>query len=291
MEKQKESILTLTTFLIMLVAFYFVGYWLIYRMGQATPLMLSVGAATLMTCFLRKRRVSELGWQWCSWNDLRVSYLLPFVIALVSYLLIWLLGFGDFYNDQFIASRKDTYNLANWNDLSVFIFHIGLVGIISFIVSLPSILGEELGWRGFLVPELAKLMSFKGVAITSGFVWALFHWPLIILGLYGNDVTPLLYQLGVFSLFITATGVILAYFRMKTRSVWPAVVYHASSNLFIQKVFTPVTIATDNSAWYIDEFGAVMAVVASCVAVYFLRKGSAEFEVSLNQSAESNYGK
>lgn len=291
MEKHKESILTLTTFLVMVVAFYFVGYWLIYRMGQATPLMLSVGAATLVTCYLRKRSVAELGWQWCNWYDVRINYVLPFAIALVSYLLIWLLGFGDFYNAEFIASRKDAYNLANWNDLSVFIFHFGLVGIISFIVSLPSILGEELGWRGFLVPELAKLMSFKGVAITSGFVWALFHWPLIILGLYGNDVTPLLYQLGVFSLFITATGVVLAYFRLKTQSVWPAVVYHASSNIFIQKVFTPVTIATDNSPWYIDEFGVVMAVVASCAAVYFLRKGSAEFDVSLNQSAESSYGK
>lgn len=277
MNNSKDTILTLATFLILVVAFYLLGYWLIYRMGQATPLMLSVGAATLVTCLLRKRKLSSLGWQWGEWKHLRASYLLPLIIALLSYLIIWACGFGEFYNADFLSKQKESYNLGHWNDLAIFLFHFGLIATISFIVSLPSILGEEIGWRGFLVPELAKTMSFTGVGLVSGFIWALFHWPLIILGLYGNDVTPLYYQLFVFSVFITATGVIMAYFRMKTNSLWPAVIYHASSNIFIQKLFTPITITNTNSAWYIDEFGVVIAIVATCVALYYLRKGNAEF--------------
>lgn len=278
LKNSKDTTLTLATFFILVVAFYLLGYWLIYRMGQATPLMLSVGAATLVTCLLRKRKLSSLGWQWVKWKHQRTSYLLPLIIALISYLIIWACGFGEFYNAEFLSKKKESYNLSHWNDLSIFLFHFGLISTISFIVSLPSILGEEIGWRGFLVPELAKTMSFTGVGLVSGFVWALFHWPLIILGLYGNDVTPLYYQLLVFSVFITATGIIMAYFRMKTISLWPAVIYHASSNIFIQKLFTPITITNTDSAWYIDEFGAVMAIVATCVALYFLRKGNAEFK-------------
>mgnify|MGYP003627275045 FL=1 len=277
MKISKDTILTLATFLILVVAFYLVGYWLIYRMGQATPLMLSVGAATLVTCLLRKRKLSSLGWQWGEWKHHRAGYLLPLVIALISYLIIWVCGFGDFYNADFLSKQKESYNLGHWNDLAILLFHFGLIATISFIVSFPSILGEEIGWRGFLVPELAKTMSFTGVGLVSGFIWALFHWPLIILGLYGNDVTPLYYQLFVFSVFITATGVIMAYYRMKTNSLWPAVIYHASSNIFIQKLFTPITVTNTNSAWYIDEFGVVIAIVATCVALYFLRKGNAEF--------------
>ena len=278
MKNSKDTILTLATFLILVVAFYLLGYWLIYRMGQATPLMLSVGAATLVTCLLRKRNLSSLGWQWGEWKHQRTSYLLPLIIALTSYLIIWACGFGEFYNVEFLSKQKESYNLGHWSDLAIFLFHCGLIATISFFVSLPSILGEEIGWRGFLVPELAKTMSFTGVGVVSGFIWALFHWPLIILGLYGNDVTPLYYQLFVFSVFITATGIIMAYFRMKTNSLWPAVIYHASSNIFIQKLFTPITITNTDSAWYIDEFGAVMAIVATCVALYFLRKGNAEFK-------------
>ncbi|MCY7295195.1 CPBP family intramembrane glutamic endopeptidase [Alteromonas sp. a30] len=281
MKQHSETLFTLITFLVLIVAFYFLGYWLIYRMGQATPLMLSVGAATITTCLIRKRKFSSLGWQWRSGQEgskyQYINYLIPLLIALVSYLVIWLFGFGDVYNADFLSTLKDNYNLSHWNNLAILLLHIGIIATISFVVSLPSILGEEIGWRGFLVPELAKIMPFAGVALVSGLIWSLFHWPLIFLGLYGNDVTPLPYQLLVFSVFITSTGTIMAYFRLKTQSVWPAVFYHGSSNIFIQKLFTPITVTTTNSAWYIDEFGAVLAITATLVALYYLKKGNAEF--------------
>ena len=50
---------------------------------------------------------------------------------------------------------------------------------------------EEIGWRGFLVPELAKFMSFTNVALTSGLIWSVCHWPMLFKGFYGNDVKPL----------------------------------------------------------------------------------------------------
>lgn len=50
-----------------------------------------------------------------------------------------------------------------------------------------------------------------------------------------------------------------------------------SSNVFMQKFFAPITADTVQSAWYVDEFGAVPAFAASLVAIYFWRKGVAEF--------------
>lgn len=277
MKISKDSALTLGTFFILVTIFYAVGYWLIFRMGQATPLMLSVGAATVLTCLIRKRSLAELGWRWGTWTYQWASYLIPFFIALLSYVLICALGFGDWFNSDFIVQQKDNYNLNNWNNASVLVFHILLAASISFLISLPSVLGEELGWRGFLVPELSKFMSFTSVALVSSFVWALWHWPLIIIGLYGNEVTPWYYQLFFFTLFIMSTGVIMTYMRMKTNSLWTAVIYHMSSNIFIQKVFTPMTVQNSQSSWYIDEFGAVTALVACCFAAYFWRRGIAEF--------------
>jgi uncharacterized protein len=32
--------------------------------------------------------------------------------------------------------------------------------------------GEEIGWRGFLVPELAKVLPFTGVALVSVLICA-----------------------------------------------------------------------------------------------------------------------
>ena len=42
----------------------------------------------------------------------------------------------------------------------------------------PTATGEEIGWRGFLVPELAKVLPFTGVALVSGLIWASWHYPI-----------------------------------------------------------------------------------------------------------------
>jgi membrane protease YdiL (CAAX protease family) len=275
----KDTILTLATFFSLLIVFYVLGYWLVYRMGQATPLMLSVGIATLVTCIIRKRNLASLGWRWGAWKYQWMSYLIPFMIVLVAYLIIWIGGFGEFYNADFILEKKENYNLGDWSNTGILLFHFALVASISFFVTLPSVLGEELGWRGLLVPELSKFMSFTGVALVSGLIWSVWHWPLIIMGLYGNDVTPLYYQLLFFTLFILSSSVIMAYLRLKTDSLWTAVIYHASINIFLQKIFTPITMTNTESNWYIDEFGAITALVGCCVAVFFWKKGIAEFDI------------
>ncbi|MBE1299298.1 MAG: CPBP family intramembrane metalloprotease [Alteromonadaceae bacterium] len=277
MSKIKNAYLTIAVFIALVTVFYLLGYWMIFRMGQATPLMLSVGAATLVTCLVRKKHINELGWTWGSWKIQQQSYLIPFFIVLAAYILIWLIGGGELYNSEFLADKKQSYNLSEWTDLKIFIFHFLLTSTVVFLMSVPSILGEEIGWRGLLVPELSKVTSFTGVALISGSVWALFHWPLILLGLYGNDGTSIYYQLFFFTLFIISSSTIMAYIRLKTGSVWTAVMYHGASNVFIQKVFTPITITNDNSHYYIDEFGAILALVVTAVAIVYWKKGVREY--------------
>ena len=70
---------------------------------------------------------------------------------------------------------------------------------------------------------------------------------------------------------------IMTYLRYKTNSVWTAVIYHMSSNVFLQKVFTPLTLENSQSSWYIDEFGFVLPLVVFITAVYFWKKGQKEF--------------
>src|SRR5690606_10039592 len=41
--------------------------------------------------------------------------------------------------------------------------------------------GEELGWRGFLVPALRPLGTWPALLI-SGAIWGLWHAPVILLG-------------------------------------------------------------------------------------------------------------
>jgi hypothetical protein len=47
---------------------------------------------------------------------------------------------------------------------------------------------------------------------------------------------------------------------------------HASHNLYIQDIFSPLTSNTGKTAWFIDEFGAVLPAVAVGFAIYFWRR-------------------
>ena len=236
--------------------------------------MLAVGVATILTCLVRQRSLANLGWGWGGWKYQWMSYLLPLAIACVAYLAIWGGGFGGWYNSGFVHQQMQDYNLSGWSDTNIIVFHFALTATYSFILLLPSVLGEELGWRGFLVPELAGFLSFTSVGLISGLIWSVWHWPLILMGLYGSDGPSLYYQLFFFTLFIMSNAMIMTYLRLKSNSLWTAVIFHMSANVFLQKFFVPLTIDTENSAWYVNEFGAMPAMAALVIAIYFWRKGS-----------------
>jgi membrane protease YdiL (CAAX protease family) len=59
-----------------------------------------------------------------------------------------------------------------------------LLATVGFLINVVYALGEELGWRGLLVPELAKVTGFGGTVAISAGVWALYHYPLILFGDY-----------------------------------------------------------------------------------------------------------
>jgi len=87
--------------------------------------------------------------------------------------------------------------------------------------------GEEIGWRGWLLPELQPLGNWPAVLLT-GAIWGAWHSPLILLGYNFNQPNPL----GVVAMIVgcTAVGVVIGWLRIWSNSVWPAVVGHGALN-------------------------------------------------------------
>jgi membrane protease YdiL (CAAX protease family) len=129
------------------------------------------------------------------------------------------------------------------------------------VLSMTTALGEEIGWRGFLVPELARKLSFARVALVSGVVWSLWHYPILLFADYHGQ-TPSWYSLSCFTLMVLGISFVFAWIRLASGSVWPAAILHASHNLWIQSVFDPLTGDTGRTAWVIGEFGAALAIAA-----------------------------
>ena len=88
--------------------------------------------------------------------------------------------------------------------------------------------GEEFGWRGYLLPRLAPLGGVRA-AIISSIIWGLWHAPLIILNGYNYPGHTWL-GVGMMVIFTVALGMIFAWLRFRSGSVWPSTLAHAAYN-------------------------------------------------------------
>lgn len=96
------------------------------------------------------------------------------------------------------------------------------------IVNTIPALGEELGWRGWLLPRLMPLGMVPAILI-SGVIWGAWHAPLILLG-YNYPSAP--GWLGVLMMMgmCTVVGGVFGWLRLRSGSVWPAALAHGSFN-------------------------------------------------------------
>jgi membrane protease YdiL (CAAX protease family) len=215
-------------------------------------LMWCPGVAGLVTSLVWGRSLRRMGWGLPRPSYLGIAYILPILVCLLVYPFVWVMGLGGF-------TSENSLNLS----LPLFLLVAGTVGMVN---SLISAAGEEIGWRGLLVPQLAQLMSPTRTALISGAIWLLWHLPIILFANY-NAGTDWWYGLGCFSIMLMSASFLATWLRLKSGSLWPAVVLHASHNLFVQAVFDALTVSAGVTAYLTGEFGIGLAIASALVAL------------------------
>ena len=241
-----------------------------------TGAMWSPALAAFATKRIFGESVRDLPWKWGDSRYPWLGYLIPILYTVPVYAIVWMSGLGAFN----LASLTKTTESFGWQnfptglELALFVVLTASLGMVG---KLSRALGEEIGWRGFLVPELAKVTSFPMVALISGLMWAAYHYPVLLFGDY-NAGGPAWFGLSCFTVMVVADSFILAWLTLRSRSLWPAAISHASHNLFIQSIFTPLTRDTGPTKYIIDEFGVGLVVtvgIGAVVAWRLPRKGEA----------------
>ena len=104
-----------------------------------------------------------------------------------------------------------------------------LIGFIpSIAIFIFPCLLEEIGWRGFLLPKLMSLGQLPALFL-SGALWGFWHTPFKLVDINnGHPSIMLLSALVCFPLFSTFFGVLVGWTRLKSGSIWPAVIMHAA---------------------------------------------------------------
>ena len=117
-------------------------------------------------------------------------------------------------------------------------------------LGLVGALGEELGWRGFLLPKMVR-GAFTRPYLACGLVWASWHIPLIAFGGFYQTDNALLMAF-IYGLGIMAMSFVLSELRMRSGSFWVAGIAHASHNSFFQFVFPALLLTSpgSRSGWW-----------------------------------------
>ena len=265
-------------YLIILFAFSSFFYFLILHSGSlgygrgmyVLGLMWCPALAGMLTLRLNGRNIAELGWKWGETKYQVRSWYIPLLYAFMAYAIVWIFHLGTFGNPEFYDSLTKSMHLGGPPWISI-VLAIVLMGTYGLVRSVSSALGEEIGWRGFLVPELSKTTSFTATSLVSGVVWSLWHYPILIYGDY-NAGTPTWYGLTCFTVMVIAISFVFAWMRLKSGSLWTGAILHGSHNLYIQGIFTPLTRNAGKTAWFIDEFGCILPLVTIAFAIYFWSK-------------------
>ena len=107
-----------------------------------------------------------------------------------------------------------------------------LYSVVNAVVFSIGGLGEEIGWRGFMMPRLEKKMGIGPAILVGGIIWGVWHYPI---NYYGHNFgtgywgEPWLGFL-IFTIFTIAMNALLTLAVKKTNSVWSAAFMHAVNN-------------------------------------------------------------
>jgi len=235
-----------------------------------TGAMWSPGLAALATKRLFGEPISELPWKWGGARYAWLAYFIPFAYALPVYLVAWLTPLGGFLDPEFVGRTAAQFGWPGLSPVLVLVLFVLITSTVGLVAKTSRALGEEIGWRGFLVPELNKVVGFTGVSVISGLMWAAYHFPVLLFGDY-NKGAPAWVSLTCFTLMVVADSFIMAWLTLRSNSLWPAAICHGSHNLFIQSIFTPLIRDTGPTKYVIDEFGIGLVVTIGIGAIVVWR--------------------
>lgn len=211
------------------------------------------GLAGIITRFYFQKNLRGFGF--CigdyRWQILALG--LPIVVGLLMFGTAWISGIAEFNS----AAASVIFSLAF---IPSFIYALGF--------NLFAAAGEEIGWRGVLVPEMAKFMGFTELALISSAIWTVWHFPLIFFSTY-SGAGSLWYSVAVFVPSVMGAGLIIAWLRLKSGSVFAAILFHGFWNYFIQQFYPALTVSTPASDMMLGEFGWACPVVYVVLAIVF----------------------
>jgi len=158
--------------------------------------------------------------------------------------------------------------------------------LLSLVIGTMFIVGEEIGWRGYLLPRFQQLTSKRRAAVVTGFAHGCFHLPLILLATTYDTGSAKWFAAPMAVAVITAGGVFYAWVWDRAHTVWPVAIAHNVVNtVFDWGKASVIAAAGWNMAYVAGETGFATLGVCLVAAVVLLRQARVWREAKVEEPA------
>lgn len=208
----------------------------------AQPVMALMMFVPLLGTVLAGGNIKTIGWKPRFRGNVRLFLLAWFSPALLTavgaalYFLVFPAHFD--LSGAYLNAAAGTDVIAQMEAQGITYPVYILIGIASALAYAPAInmvfaLGEEVGWRGFLYPQLRAKFGARVGRLIGGVIWGSWHFPLIWLigyeygyGYFGFPVAGML----LFCFITVALGIIFDWVYEKSGVIWLPALFHGSFN-------------------------------------------------------------
>jgi uncharacterized protein len=228
----------------------------------AVPVV-AVAITVLVTLPRGRRRAAwaGVGFGRPSWRSLVVAVAGPLVIVGLSFAIASAVGVVRFAGPE--AAGGLVLNL---------VIALAVFGLI--------FLGEEIGWRGFLLFRFGAVMSGRRAALATGACHAVFHLPLLTLTTTYQSAGNRWIVVPMVMVTLTLAGVWYAWLRLWSRTIWPVSLSHSAFNNFMEHAAgLAVTASPVAMAYTTTETGIVTMLIVLVTAGYLLTRRAADFRI------------
>jgi membrane protease YdiL (CAAX protease family) len=260
---------TVVTFLLSWTFMFLAGSWL-SGWGAFALMWIPAAVAIGFRVFFREG-FADAGFHAGPPRYWLLAVAVPLALATATYLVAWLLKqveITPFLKQQSMfgpTPLRLTWLNADMGTLALLGQRFAVVMTLGLVMGMLSGPGEEIGWRGYLLPRLIKA-NIRYPILVSGLVWGTWHLPFVLLTFrHERYVTATLYFL-----LCVVLAVFISWIRLASNSVFVAGMAHGAYNTFYQD-FYDHSFAGLHKWFWAGEVGLLCSVAFGIFALWLYK--------------------
>jgi len=239
--RTKLAILWIILTLLFCYAILFIGYLILGNEASSDFLVIEIYTylpgimAILFLLYFRTGTISNKPFQYPGFHW--IAFGVYYTVLILTLTIITGLLIGELQiNPNYTPLTEDFFVASTFNPFIDIIIYLPIVGILLLFSpgGFIRVLGEEYGWRGYLLPQLLKARPWLSILLSVwivGFVWFIYHIPFFtIFAPVDNLDQRIFLLLGSAGVFFGA-NMTMVWAYLKTKSLWPALSLHYIWNL------------------------------------------------------------